>query len=76
MKLADWLTENELSQTAFAQKIGSSQSQVARFAAGTRMPRKQTMRKIKLVTGGAVTANDFYELDEDGKTGRARRKVA
>lgn len=63
MKLSAWLSENKVSQQAFADAIGSSQSQVARFAAGTRIPNRGAMAKIVRVTDGAVTANDFYAVE-------------
>lgn len=62
MKLAVWLSENSTSQAAFADKIGSSQPQVARFVAGTRIPNRHTMQRIVTETGGAVGPSDFYEV--------------
>jgi predicted transcriptional regulator len=62
MKLAAWLSENSITQAAFAEKIGSSQPQVARFAVGSRIPNRDTMRRIVAATEGAVGPTDFYEV--------------
>lgn len=65
MKLSAWLAERDVSQKAFADLIGSSQPQVARFAAGTRIPNRETMLRIIAATGGAVEPADFYARHED-----------
>jgi predicted transcriptional regulator len=63
MKLADYLAANKISQTDFAQSIGASQVAVSRYAAGRRTPRKDHLLKIREVTDGAVSANDFLETE-------------
>lgn len=68
MKLAAWLSERKISQAAFAEMIGSSQSQVARFAADARIPNRPTMLRIVEVTDGAVGPNDFYDASADPTT--------
>lgn len=65
MKLSAWLSEQKVSQQSFAAAIGSSQPQVARFAAGTRIPSRETMAEIVRVTNGSVTANDFFDCGVD-----------
>lgn len=60
MKLVAWLAQHGVSQAAFAETIGSSQPQVARFAAGTRIPNRETMLRIVAATDGAVRPDDFY----------------
>lgn len=59
MTLADWLIEHGISQADFASRIESSQPTVSRYVTGLRMPRKDHLRKIREVTRGAVTADDF-----------------
>ncbi len=71
MKLIDWLSAQKISQAAFAEKIGSSQPQVARFAAGTRIPSRDTMLRIVDATEGAVRPDDFYSSSPSEPTKEA-----
>ncbi len=59
MKLRSYLEKNGISERAFADRIGCSQASVNRYC-GERIPEPDTMRKIIEITGGEVTANDFY----------------
>ncbi len=72
MRLSAWLSMNDVTQHAFAELIGSSQPQVARFAAGTRIPNKETMRRIVEVTQGAIDPRDFYDAASVGPGEAAR----
>lgn len=67
MKLSTWLADKKISQAVFAEMIGSSQPQVARFAAGARVPNRPTMLRIAEVTCGAVGPADFYDVPESGE---------
>lgn len=58
-KLAGWLAERQMTQEQFAELVGSTQGSVARWISGLRTPRPAQVRKIKEITGGQVTANDF-----------------
>lgn len=62
MKLKDWLAENEVSVADFAARIGRTAESVRRYAAGERIPDKETMPLIAAETGGSVTANDFFGI--------------
>ena len=63
MKLADYLLKNGVSQAAFAKMIDESPQNVGRYVKGERVQLDpEIMRKIFHVTGGLVTANDFYDL--------------
>lgn len=62
MKLKDWLAENEVSVAEFATRIGRTAESVRRYAAGERIPDKETMPLIASETAGAVTANDFFGI--------------
>lgn len=62
MKLADFLSATGTTHTAFAATIGVSQASVSRYAAGLRVPGPEQMARIAAVTGGAVRANDFYDV--------------
>jgi predicted transcriptional regulator len=64
MTLADYLAAKKISQAEFAQSIGVSQVAVSRYVSGQRMPRKNWLLKIRQVTGGLVTGNDFLEITE------------
>jgi len=63
MKLAEYLAANKISQAEFAQAIGASQVAVSRYATGRRMPRRDHLLKIRDVTDGAVSADDFLETE-------------
>jgi hypothetical protein len=62
MTLAQWLGDHELSFAEFGRRLGVTTSEARRFALGERIPRRPTMQRVFLVTGGAVTPNDFYDL--------------
>jgi predicted transcriptional regulator len=61
MRLADYLSEKNLTHAAFASQIGTTQAAVTRYVSGTRVPRRTLLRRIVRMTEGAVTANDFME---------------
>jgi len=60
MKLQTYLTENYLTQEAFASMVGVSQPAVARWATGIRRPSWDHVEKIVEVTDGDVTPEDFF----------------
>jgi transcriptional regulator with XRE-family HTH domain len=64
MKLAEYLAANKISQAEFAQKVGVSQVAISRYADGQRMPRRKWLVKIRQMTGGLVTSEDFLESVE------------
>lgn len=66
MRLAEWLSKPGHNPKALAEQIGTSEASVRRYASGDRIPVSEVMRRIYQVTGGAVTANDFYGLEADG----------
>ena len=66
MKLADYLTKQDLSLQRFAdllrpQGIHVTRETVRTWAAGTRLPRMESLQAIRVVTGGKVQPNDFVE---------------
>jgi transcriptional regulator with XRE-family HTH domain len=61
MKLADYLSQNNLSPADFAEAIGVNRSNVHRFCTGERRPDLATLERIHNATGGQVTAVDFFE---------------
>lgn len=60
MKLQAYLDEQKLTHLAFGQLVGASEFGVRKWARGERTPRGAAMRKIQEVTGGAVSAADFF----------------
>jgi hypothetical protein len=59
MQLRDWLTATDHSIKAFARKVKVERAMIYRYFSGT-IPRAQTIRRIEVITDGAVTAQDFY----------------
>lgn len=59
MELRDWLTQNEISDDAMADRLGISRQSLWRYRSGKRLPDKDMLNRIFEATGGAVTANDF-----------------
>jgi transcriptional regulator with XRE-family HTH domain len=62
MTLKDWLAKREISIPQFAARIGRTPEAVRRYAAGERIPDKDTMPLIASETGNEVTANDFFGI--------------
>lgn len=63
MKLSTFLSERKISTADFAAKIGLSEVSITRYAASTRIPRRQHMLAIAEATEGLVTANDFFGIE-------------
>lgn len=59
MKLAQYLSQNEIKPSVFAAEIGVAPSTITRLIKGERSPRLDLIRLIREKTGGAVTADDF-----------------
>jgi hypothetical protein len=61
MKLSTYLADNGISYSAFARAVGAPYPRtIERYAKGQRTPRPAMMARIREVTGGQVTAEDFY----------------
>lgn len=69
--LREYINQNNLSQVEFGELIGVSQPAVDRYIDGDRIPRPKIMEKISKVTGGEVTANDFYGLSKSKHKAKA-----
>lgn len=63
MKLRSWRKSEGLTLATLAERIETDEASLSRYERGERMPNQETMRKIAQVTGGAVTANDFYGIE-------------
>ena len=64
MRLAEWLNDRNMSAAEFADKLGVHRSTVGRWlndgAVGSgHRPSWEQLAKIKIITNGSVTANDF-----------------
>ncbi|WP_246252053.1 helix-turn-helix domain-containing protein [Ancylobacter pratisalsi] len=59
MNLANYLAANELTDAAFAERIGRERSFVTRLRTGRATPSLATVAAIQVATNGAVTATDF-----------------
>jgi len=59
MQLGEYLTLTGQSPSAFAGKIKVPASTITRILRGERTPQLDTVAKIKVGTGGAVTADDL-----------------
>lgn len=64
MQLSSYLSDNDISIPQFAQKIGAANRTIVwRYVNGIRRPSKEMLARIYDVTNGAVTPNDFYDLN-------------
>jgi hypothetical protein len=63
MKLREWMDRECISLAEMGVRIQRTAEAVRRYAAGERIPDRDTMPKIVRVTGGEVTANDFFDID-------------
>ncbi|RZI55493.1 MAG: hypothetical protein EOP94_04860 [Zymomonas sp.] len=63
MTLKDWLFEQNVEPSAFAERIGRTTEAVRRYVNGARIPDRATMPLIVSETRGSVTANDFFGID-------------
>ena len=61
MTLKEYLEKEELTPTAFGKLLGlKSRASVLRWLSGERVPSKDNMLKISLVTNRQVTPDSFY----------------
>lgn len=52
-----------MTQDDLAERLGVHRMHISRIENGHQIPRRNLMRKIKSVTGGKVTAADFYDSE-------------
>lgn len=62
MQLRDWRNSKGLTLLELAEQIDSVVSTVVRYEKGTRLPERDAMKKIYIVTDGQVCPNDFYDV--------------
>lgn len=71
MKLLAWLKREDVSFAEMGRRIGNSGEAVRRYAMDLRIPDRETMPKIVRETDGAVTANDFFDIEPPRSDGRS-----
>ncbi len=59
MKLAAYLFENQIADADFATQIGVTRQAVHRYKTGDRVPEWPVLAKIKEITSGTVSPDDF-----------------
>lgn len=67
MELKTYLLQQGMTLSAFAEEIGVRTPSVSRYATGARIPRPAIMARIVAATGGAVTAQDFFDQATKGE---------
>jgi len=65
-RLETYLTVNKISQTEFAETVGSTPSTICRIISGKRFPGRALASRIVRATNGVVTAGDLFGFDVSG----------
>jgi transcriptional regulator with XRE-family HTH domain len=61
VKLKEWLSNEGLTQEAFAKLLGSDQGHISDLVLGKVRPRLDSVARVEEVTKGAVKAQDWLE---------------
>jgi len=65
MKLAAYLESQNITPEQFSDRVGVHKTTVYRWLRGARRPTDEgTLSRIYVETKGAVTANDFFSVNE------------
>lgn len=67
MKLQEYLDKENKKVSDMARDFDMAHTIVLRWVKGVRVPTPENMQKIFAYTGGEVTPNDFYNIDETKK---------
>jgi hypothetical protein len=73
MQLKSWLIDTDTSIKTFARKVQIERAMIYRYFSGA-IPRAKTIRRIEILTGGAVTAQDFYACALERMNGGGRER--
>lgn len=73
MKLGEWMEESQLDDAAVAARVRSDRSTISRVRRGMHKPSWELVEKLRDVSDGKVTANDFLD---DPANGDAQAKGA
>lgn len=66
MKLADYLTQEQISDAEFGDLIGVTRQAVHRYKSDAQRPKWSIIDRIHAATGGAVSAVDFLKTETSG----------
>jgi hypothetical protein len=75
MQLKSWLAGTDTSIKGFARKVAVERAMIYRYFAGV-IPRARIIRRIEILTEGAVTAQDFYACALERMNGAAASGTA
>ena len=67
MHLYQYLIQNDVSQTQFADKLGISQPTLSRYLIGSTYPTVVSAIQIERLTNGKVKCHDWANLERDIK---------
>ena len=70
MELNEYLKSKNKNVADFARDFQVKHSVALRWVRGSRIPAKENMQKIFAYTNGAVTPNDFFNINEDEFKGK------
>ena len=73
-KLNEFLVQNSISMTSFAQTVGTTTATISRVIDGSVVPRKTLMLRIFEETNGQVTPNDLVGLPSFSQSNLGDRK--
>lgn len=62
MKLADWRNAQGWTQQRLADELGCSLVAVARYETAARLPERDMLKRIYVLTKRAVCPNDFHDI--------------
>lgn len=65
MKIKEYLKKHNMTTEAFSIKADTSYTTCVKWIYQSRIPSKNYMKKIYQITGGKVSANDFYDLGKN-----------
>lgn len=69
MKIDEWMTSAGLSDDALSELIKVDRATVSRIRRGLNRPSWELAAKLKAVSGGLVTADDFLPVTTEGVGG-------
>ena len=64
MQLADFILEKHMTQRMLARTLGVTEAAISLWARGKRTPNYRNLRKIRALTEGQVSADDFLRAKE------------
>lgn len=64
MHLAKFIQDNSLTQRRLARALGVTEAAISLWARGKRTPNYRNIRKIRALTEGQVSADDFLRARE------------